>query len=233
MIAIFDLDETLIHGDCVTLWCQWLCEQGLVDDIDTFLQEEIRLLDAYQAKTLDQQDCMHHVFAPITQLPIQEVQTLVAQFVHDKIQPIVYQASVRLIQEHYDNDDDVIIISASPRIFVAEIARTCFHVAKSFGIEVTEENGCYTGKVQGLIPYQAGKVDVFKAYLVQHNIDVNIALQHSYFYSDSSNDLPLLELVAYPNVVNPDESLRTIAETNDWPVLQFTKLLPNNIKVRI
>src|SRR5699024_10357089 len=84
MIAIFDLDETLIHGDCVTLWCQWLCEQGLVQDIDAFLQEEIRLMDAYKAKTLDQQDCMNHVFAPIVHLQINEVQALVAQFVRAK-----------------------------------------------------------------------------------------------------------------------------------------------------
>ena len=225
MIAIFDLDETLIHGDCVTLWCQWLCEQGLVQDVDVFLQEEIRLMDAYKAKTLDQQDCMNHVFAPIVHLQINEVQALVAQFVRAKILPIVYQAGLRLIQEHYDNSDDVIIISASPRIFVEEIARTCFNVDKFFGIEVAEENGCHTGEIQGLIPYQAGKVSVFKDYLDQHYIALETALQHSYFYSDSSNDLPLLEIVAYPNVVNPDASLRAVAEDKDWPILEFTKLL--------
>lgn len=225
MIAIFDLDETLIHGDCVTLWCQWLCEQGLVQDVDAFLQEEIRLMDAYKAKTLDQQDCMNHVFAPIVHLQINEVQALVAQFVRAKILPIVYQAGLRLIQEHYDNSDDVIIISASPRIFVEEIARTCFNVDKFFGIEVAEENGYHTGEIQGLIPYQAGKVSVFKDYLDQHNIAIETALQHSYFYSDSSNDLPLLEIVAYPNVVNPDASLRAVAEDKDWPILEFTRLL--------
>lgn len=225
MIAIFDLDETLIHGDCVTLWCQWLCEQGLVQDVDTFLQEEIRLMDAYKAKTLDQQDCMNHVFAPIVHLQTNEVQTLVAQFVRAKILPIVYQAGLRLIQEHYDNSDDVIIISASPRIFVKEIARTCFNVDKFFGIEVAEENGYHTGEIQGLIPYQAGKVSVFQDYLDQHNIAIETALQHSYFYSDSSNDLPLLEIVAYPNVVNPDTSLRAVAEDKNWPILEFTKLL--------
>lgn len=225
MIAIFDLDETLIHGDCVTLWCQWICEQGLVQDVDAFLQEEIRLMDAYKAKTLDQQDCMNHVFAPIVHLQINEVQALVAQFVRAKILPIVYQAGLRLIQEHYDNSDDVIIISASPRIFVEEIARTCFNVDKFFGIEVAEENGYHTGEIQGLIPYQAGKVSVFKDYLDQHNIAIETALQHSYFYSDSSNDLPLLEIVAYPNVVNPDASLRAVAEDKDWPILEFTKLL--------
>lgn len=225
MIAIFDLDETLIHGDCVTLWCQWLCEQGLVQDVDAFLQEEIRLMDAYKAKTLDQQDCMNHVFAPIVHLQTNEVQALVAQFVRIKILPIVYQAGLRLIQEHYDNSDDVIIISASPRIFVEEIACTCFNVDKFFGIEVAEENSYHTGEIQGLIPYQAGKVAVFKDYLDQHNIAIETALQYSYFYSDSSNDLPLLEIVAYPNVVNPDASLRAVAEDKDWPILEFTKLL--------
>lgn len=222
MIAIFDLDETLIHGDCVTLWCQWLCEQGLVQDVDAFLQEEVRLMDAYQAKTLDQQDCMHHVFAPIVHLPTQDVQKLIAQFVRAKILPIVYQAGSRLIQEHYTNHDDVLIISASPHILVEEVARTCFNVQQSFGIKVSENNGCYTGIIEGLVPYQSGKADVFKAYLTAHDIDINAALQHSYFYSDSSNDLPLLELVAYPNVVNPDDALRATAETNDWPILKFT-----------
>jgi len=225
MIAIFDLDETLIHGDCVTLWCQWLCEQGLVQDVDAFLQEEARLMDAYKAKTLDQQDCMTHIFKPIAHLNINNAQALIAQFVKAKIKPIVYQAGVRLIQEHYDNSDDVIIISASPRVFVEEIARSCFNVDKYFGIEVSEHDNCYTGEIIGLIPYQAGKVDVYKAHLTQNNIDAEIALQHSYFYSDSSNDLPLLRVVAYPNVVNPDDALRTVAEAQNWPILEFTKLL--------
>lgn len=225
MIAIFDLDETLIKGDCVTLWSQWLCEQGFVQDIDAFLQEEIALMDAYKAKTLDQQDCMHHVFSPIAHLSTQDVNALIVQFVQDKITPIVYQAGKNLVQAHYDNGDDVLIISASPKILVQEIAKTCFHVLQAFGIEIMIKNNCYTGNIQGIVPYQAGKVDVFQAYLSEHNINIMAALQYSYFYSDSSNDLPLLEIVAYPNVVNPDEGLQKIAIANDWPILQFTTLL--------
>lgn len=225
MFAIFDLDETLIHGDCVTLWCQWLCEQGLVRDIDSFLQEEARLMDAYKAKHLNQQDCMTHIFAPIAHLNIENVQALMTQFVRTKIQPMIYQAGSRLIQEHHDNSDDVIIISASPHIIVEEIARTYFNVDQYFGIQVGVQNNCYTGKIEGLIPYQSGKVDVYKAHLMKNNIDIETALQHSYFYSDSSNDLPLLEVVAYPNVVNPDDALRAIAKTQNWPILQFIKLL--------
>jgi len=69
----------------------------------------VRLMDAYKAKTLDQQDCMDHIFTSITHLPINEVQVLVAKFVRAKILPIVYQAGLRLIQEHYDNGDDVMM----------------------------------------------------------------------------------------------------------------------------
>lgn len=225
MIAIFDLDETLIRGDCVTLWCQWLCEQGMVSDMYAFLQAESRLMDAYQAKTLNQQDCMNHIFNPITHLSIQAVQTLIIQFVRTKILPVVYQAGSRLVQEHYANDDDVIIISASPRIIVEEIARTCFNVEKCFGIEITEKNDRYTSEIIGIVPYQEGKVSIFKHYLNSKNIHLETALQSSYFYSDSSNDLPLLEIVAYPNVVNPDHALRAMAEANNWPILEFTKLL--------
>ncbi|GAA5101474.1 HAD family hydrolase [Wohlfahrtiimonas larvae] len=225
MIAIFDLDETLIHGDCVTLWCQWLCEQELIQDIDGFLQEEQLLMEAYRAKILDQQDCMNLVLRPIIHLPIEDVHSLITQFVHEKIAPIVYLAGQRLIQEHYEHGDDVIIISASPQMIVSSIAHICFNVNQCFGINVVQKDHHYTTKIQGVIPYQSGKVNVFEIYLTQHDINPNDAYRQSYFYSDSSNDLPLLEKVAYPNIINPDDELRTIAEANNWPILHFTTTL--------
>ena len=226
MIAIFDLDETLIQGDCVTLWCQWLCEHNLIQNMDQFMQEEAKLMANYKAKTLNQQDCMDHIFAPVAHLTILEVQTMITEFVVKKIVPIVYQAGGKLIQEHLDNGDEVMIISASPRIFVQKVAEICFNIETVFGIEITEQNNHYSSKILGLIPYQSGKVDVFKAHLTSSNIALPEAFERSYFYSDSSNDLPLLELVAYPNVVNPDEHLKITAESNNWPILQFTKLMP-------
>lgn len=225
MLAIFDLDETLIQGDCVTLWCEWLCEQGFIENIKEFLAQEAEIMRAYKAKTLDQQDCMNLIFKPIVHLTMSEIHSHIEKFIRSKIAPIIYQAGFSLTQDHIKNGDDVLIISASPQIFVNPIAKHFFNIDKAFGIEISHKNNHYTGKITGIMPYQAGKISTLNQYIQHNNIESSNALEHCYFYSDSINDLPLLELVAYPNVVNPDVALNEIAEMNNWPVLQFKTLL--------
>lgn len=225
MLAIFDLDETLIKGDCTTLWCQWLCEKGLIDDIEAFLAEEAQIMQAYKEKTLDQQDCMNLIFKPIAHLTITNIHSYINQFIQEKIKPIIYQAGFYLTQDHIANGDDVLIISASPHIFVEPIAQQFFNIKNAFGIQIEDENNHYTGKINGIAPYQAGKVNVLNHYIMNQNIEYHQTIKNCYFYSDSINDLPLLEIVGYPNVVNPDIALNKIATNYNWPVLQFTTLL--------
>lgn len=225
MLAIFDLDETLIQGNCTTLWCEWMCEQGLIANIDDFLAEEIKIVDTYQHKICPKQESMTLIFSPIRHLSIQIIHSLIAQFIQIKIAPKIYQAGFSLTRDHLKNGDDVLIISASPHIFVKKIAEQFFNVKNVFGIKIMDENNHYTGEITGTIPYQSGKITLLNQYINMNDLHPNEVLNQSYFYSASINDLPLLELVPYPNVVNPDGALALIAESQNWPILKFTTLL--------
>lgn len=243
MLAIFDLDETLIAGDCVSLWGTWLCEQGYVKDIAAFEMQNTFLIEAYQAQTLKQQDCVDWLLEPIHHLSIVEISHLTEAFVKTKIIPIVYPKGLQTIHAFQDKGIETIIISASPNILVHPIAKFCFNISNAFGVEVAEHEGFYIGNILGDIPYQAGKIKVCENYLShklkqelqQKNAQKNVPtcnetisqsakniIQNSYFYSDSINDLPLLENVKYPNTVNPDAKLRAIAEENNWPIHHFS-----------
>lgn len=239
MLAIFDLDETLIAGDCVSLWGTWLCEQGYVKDIAAFEAQNKCLIEAYQAQTLKQQDCINWLLDPVQHLSIIEISHLTEAFVKEKIMPIVYPEGLETIKAFQNKGIETIIISASPNILVHPVAKLCFNVSHAFGVEVAKHEGFYFSQILGDIPYQAGKIKVCENYLCEKiqqenvqnsvpNCDETIArltenvIQNSYFYSDSINDLPLLECVKYPNVVNPDSKLRAIAEENNWPIHHFS-----------
>ncbi len=233
MIAIFDLDETLIHGDCTSLWGEWLCEQGYVADIPAYMAQSNALTKAYEAQTLDQQECVDLIFAPIKHLPTLEVDLLTRHFVTERIMPIVYREGLTKLDRYQAKGIETIIISASPNLLVKPIAELCFNVQAAFGIDVEINNGFYTGKIMGTIPYQAGKITVCEQYIAHklqkmgaesHRAAIDAVLDNSYFYSDSINDLPLLSKVRYPNTVNPDSSLYHVASTKEWPIFRFAKV---------
>lgn len=233
MIAIFDLDETLIHGDCSTLWIEWLCDKGYVDDIPALTAANEALMNAYRAQTLQQQDCINLMLAPVKHLTTVEIDGLVRRFIVDEIQPIVYQEGLTKIENYRKNGTDTIIISASPLFLVSPIAEICFDLPNAFGIDLHIEDGFFTGEIKGVIPYQDGKITVSKTYiqsqleakgLASHTQAIAEFLANCAFYSDSINDLPLLSKVRYPFTVNPDTSLYQIASTKEWPIFRFARI---------
>lgn len=230
MLAIFDLDKTLIHGDCTSLWGEWLCERGYVHDIPKFKAQSHALTKAYENQTLDQQECIDLLLSPVKHLSKEEINHLTRHFVTEKIIPIVYQEGLNQLQRDHLKGIETIIISASPNILVQPIAERCFNVTAAFGIEIEEQNGFYTGKILGTIPYQSGKVTICEQYIAHklqkmgaenHRAAIDAVLATSHFYSDSINDLPLLSKVRYPNIINPDHSLYHIASQKEWPIYRF------------
>lgn len=234
MIAIFDLDETLIHGDCSTLWTEWLCKVGYVEDIPALNDTNDALMAAYRAQTLQQQDCVDLILSPIKHLTIGEIDTLVRRFIIEEIQPIVYQEGLSKIENYRKNGTETIIISASPLFLVAPIAEICFNLPQAFGIDLHVINDCFTGEIKGVIPYQDGKITVSETYIKSHLETKGFAshpqavtefLANCAFYSDSINDLPLLSKVRYPFTVNPDTALYQIASVKEWPIFRFARIL--------
>jgi len=214
-LAIFDLDETLIHGDCASLWSEQMVRLGWVDG-ESFLRRDRELMEAYGKGHLAMEDYMAFSLEPLIGRTPEEVDHLVEPWVEDFIEPIIFSEATRTIAEHRKAGDRILVISASGVHLVGPIASR-LGIDEYLGIELEVEKGFYTGKTVGTLTYREGKITRLLEWLDQHEEN----LEGASFYSDSRNDLPLLLKVDHPYVVNPDPVLREHAEKNGWPILAW------------
>ncbi|WP_372822268.1 HAD family hydrolase [Pseudomonas parafulva] len=211
-LAIFDLDETLINGDCASLWSEQMARLGWVDGKE-FLRRDHELMEAYGKGHLRMEEYMAFSLEPIAGRTLEEVEHLVQPWVEEVIEPIIYGDACRCIAEHRQRGDRILIISASGTHLVGPIAAR-LGVDEYLAIELEAVNGVYTGNTHGVLTYREGKITRLLEWLDQEQEN----LEGANFYSDSRNDLPLLLKVDKPNVVNPDAILREHAEINGWPI---------------
>ncbi|MDD1968492.1 HAD-IB family hydrolase [Pseudomonas putida] len=211
-LAIFDLDETLIHGDCASLWSEQMGRLGWVDP-ESFLKKDHELMQAYGRGELAMEDYMAFSLEPMIGRTPEEVDFLVGPWVEDYIEPIIFSDATRAIAEHRANGDRILIISASGVHLVQAIAER-IGVDEVLAIDLEVAHGVYSGKTTGVLTYREGKITRLLEWLDQEEEN----LEGASFYSDSRNDLPLLQKVDFPHVVNPDEALREVAEKAGWPI---------------
>ena len=211
-LAIFDLDETLIHGDCASLWSAQMARLGWVDG-ESFLQRDKELMEAYSKGLLAMEDYMAFSLEPLIGRTPEEVEHLVGPWVEDFIEPIIFSDATKTIAAHRKAGDRILVISASGTHLVAPIAER-LGIDEILGIELEVERGFYTGKTTGVLTYREGKITRLLEWLDQEEEN----LEGASFYSDSRNDLPLLLKVDYPHVVNPDAVLREQAVKSGWPI---------------
>ncbi|MVW75532.1 HAD family hydrolase [Pseudomonas xionganensis] len=214
-LAIFDLDETLIHGDCASLWTQEMVKIGWADG-DSFIAHEQELMRQYAAGTLAMEDYMSFTLSPLVGRTPEEVAFVVEPFVEDVIEPIFYSDASRALANHRSAGDRLLVISASAHFLVSAIAQR-FGIEDVLAIDLEQQHGFYSGRTQGVLTYREGKVSRLQDWLQAQGEN----LTGAYFYSDSRNDLPLLQVVDYPHVVNPDPTLRQHAEQAGWPILHW------------
>ena len=214
-LAIFDLDNTLLDGDSDYLWGRFLASQGIVDG-DAYERENERFYREYQAGTLDIQEFLRFSLRPLRDHPRDRLERLREHFMREMIQPIMLAAAQDLIDAHKAAGDVPLIITATNAFVTAPIAAR-FGVAHLIATLPAERDGVYTGEVEGTPAFREGKVARLEQWLAEHQLD----LGGSCFYSDSHNDLPLLERVERPVAVDPDASLRATAEARGWPILSL------------
>jgi HAD superfamily hydrolase (TIGR01490 family) len=214
-LAIFDLDETLIGGDCASLWCAQMAKLGWVDGA-SFLQRDQELMALYGEGQLAMEDYMAFSLSPLVGRSEEEVAFVVEPFVEEVIEPILYSDATRCLAKHRAAGDRILVISASAHFLVSAIAAR-LKVEEVLAIDLEQQHGCYSGRTQGVLTYREGKVTRLLEWLEQHGE----SLDGAYFYSDSRNDLPLLQRVDKPHTVNPDPVLRRHAEQAGWPVLSW------------
>lgn len=209
-LAIFDLDNTLIAGDSDYLWGEFLVENQLIDP-EAYRRENDRFYEQYENGTLDIYEYQAFSLQPLTQFSLEELQQWHQDFMQQMIEPIMLPKAKELIEFHKEQGDRPLIITAT-NTFITRPIGLKLGIDELIGTEPEIDKGRFTGHVAGIPSFQEGKVTRLNDWLVQHQE----SLENSYFYSDSHNDLPLLEKVTYPIAVDADEILSATATQKGW-----------------
>ena len=212
-LALFDLDNTLLAGDSDFEWAQFLIEQGVLDR-ELYEARNLAFYEQYKAGTLDILEFLDFQLKPLARHPRAVLDAWHREFMERKIRPIIRDTARALVERHAA--DLRVLITATNSFVTAPIARE-FGIEHLIATEPEEADGEFTGGVIDIPCFREGKVTRLNRWLDEtgHSLD------DSYFYSDSMNDLPLLEQVANPVAVDPDPNLRAEAEKRGWPVISL------------
>ncbi len=217
-LSLFDLDNTLLDGDSDYAWAQHLIEIGVLDAA-AYEAENERYYQDYLAGHLDIRAFLDFQLAPLASHGLAELDAWRADFLERRIKPMVLPEARLLVQSRLARGDRVAIITATNAFITRPIA-DLFGVAHLLATEPEFHAGRYTGKTLGEPCFQAGKVKRLDAWLSASGLTLS-SFAESWFYSDSRNDLPLLQVVSHPVAVRPDPALREHAERLGWPILSL------------
>ena len=215
-LAIFDLDNTLIGGDSDYLWGEFLCDEGIITDREWFQKMNDYFYHQYEIGELDIYAWAEFSFKVLSEHSFDKLNQLRKDFMETKIRPIFLEKAQNCIDNHKKNGDSVLVITAS-NTFVTKPIVEMYGIEHLLATEPEFVSGRFTGKVSGIPCFQSGKIDNLMPWLEKNNEN----LIGSYFYSDSHNDLPLLELVDNPVVINGDPILIAAANENGWTNLDW------------
>jgi len=214
-LALFDLDHTLLDGDSDSLWGRFLVKEGAVDAAE-FKREGARYMAEYRAGRLDIHEFLAFGLRPLKDNTPERLEGWRMRFMQDCVLPRIPQASRALLQRHRAAGHTLIIITATNSFITAPVAAE-FGVDALIATEPERDGARFTGRVAGRPCFREGKVRKLDAWLAERS-DVP---EETWFYSDSHNDLPLLERVDHPVAVNPDEMLAEVAAARGWPVMSL------------
>lgn len=214
-LALFDLDNTLIAGDSDHLWGEFLVAEALVDSTH-YRAENDRFYEDYKAGVLDVNAYLAFVLEPLTRFSLDELEQLHQRFMAGYIEPVMLPQATRLLDWHRQQGHRLMIVTATNDFITAPIAER-LGVTELIAPIAERVDDRYTGQVVGIPSFREGKVVRLEQWLAEHNEN----LTGSYFYSDSFNDLPLLERVDNPVAVDPDDTLRAQAQAQGWSIISL------------
>ena len=214
-LAIFDLDNTLLAGDSDYLWGVYLSDHGIVDRAH-YERENARFYDEYKAGRLDIYEFLAFSLRPLADNAPEDLERWRADFLDRIIDPLITDRARALVERHRSAGDTLMIITA-PNAFVTAPIAERFGIEHLIATDPERVNGGYSGRVEGVPSFREGKVTRLEQWLAGRQE----TLTGSHFYSDSHNDLPLLERVDHPVAVNPDDRLFTLATQRGWPVISL------------
>ncbi len=212
-LAIFDLDNTLLRGDSDYLWGMYLIDKGAVDQ-ESHQRENERFYQEYLNGQMDIMAFLRFQLAPLARIPMPELLQMREEYLENYIEPIITEQARALVEKHRQQGDTLLIISAT-NDFVTRPIADLFAIDELIATNAELIDNQYTGAVSGVPSYQEGKVLRLNDWLKK----TGNTLKGSWFYSDSHNDLPLLQKVDHPVAVNPDPQLAKHAAQLGWQVL--------------
>lgn len=214
-LAFFDLDETLLAGDSDYEWGLYLVSTGRVDAA-LYEKENKRFYREYRAGKFDVYEFLRFALKPLAENPYAELCRWRDEFIDMRIKPIIKTRTHDLIQQHRDAGDHLAIITSTNR-FIIEPVKDLLQIETLIATEPARSNGEFTGEIEGIPCFGTGKVVRARQWAKSGSK----TLEGSHFYSDSYNDLPLLELVDHPVAVDADEELTAHAIRNNWKRLSL------------
>ena len=217
ILALFDLDNTLLAGDSDFEWAQYLIDRGVLDR-EVYEARNQEFYDQYKAGTLDIHEFLDFQLKPLSRHPRKVLDEWHADYMRNRIMPMIRQSARALVAAHAG--ETRVLITATNSCVTAPIARE-FGIEHLIATDPEARNGEFTGGVTGTPCFREGKVTRLESWLADHGKTLKSVLK-STFYSDSHNDLPLLEQVTHPVAVDPDASLRAQAVAHGWPVMTLS-----------
>lgn len=220
-LALFDLDDTLIPLDSDHAWGEFVVREGWVD-ADEFKRLNDEFFETYKAGRLDVHAYIEFATRPLRERPLQEAQAAHERFMAEVITPRLYDSARSLVREHIDQGDLVALVTATNEFVTAPIARA-FGIDDLIAVKLERgPGGTITGRIDGVPSYREGKVTRVEQWLASRGKRWSDFGRTS-VYSDSINDLPLLEKATHPVATNPSPPLEAIARERGWRILNLFK----------
>lgn len=218
-LALFDLDHTLLPLDSDYQWADFLARTGRAGDPQVARARNDELMAQYNRGDLTADQAAEFMLGLLAAHPPHELAHWHEEFMQAVIRPELTESALNLVNQHLKAGDLCAMVTATNSFVTAPIARA-FGIEHLIATDPEYHLGRYTGKIKGTPSFKEGKVIRVNAWLDSLGLALD-AFEQSYFYSDSMNDLPLLEVVTHPVVTNPSPNLREVAIERQWPILDI------------
>ena len=216
-MTLFDLDHTLLSGDSDVLWCDFLMAKGVLDK-KHFAARNADMEARYKAGTVELQEFADFYVGTLAGRTDQEWEPLRQEFLADWIVPRISTAAIALVNKHLETGDLVVMTTATNR-FITELTAIYLNIEHLIATEPELKHRQFTGRTSGDLNMREGKVTRLKAWMKARGLRLKDCISTA--YSDSINDLPLLQAVNQPVAVSPDAKLAAIAHAWGWPILHL------------
>lgn len=220
-IALFDLDHTLLPLDSDYQWADFMARTGRAGDPQQAQARNEDLMNRYNQGQLSAQESAQFMLGLLAAHPPHDLADWHESFMQKVIRPALTAPSIALVQQHLNAGDLCAIVTATNSFVTAPIARA-FGIPHLIATKPQYVNGRYTGQIEGIPSFREGKIVRVNEWLAEMGLTLS-DFESSHFYSDSMNDLPLLECVTHPIATNPSDELRALAQARQWAIIDLFK----------